>query len=153
MDGVALKLNGLGLREATFLAVDVYVAALYVVQPSHEPHALIYGDSTTRVVMRFVRDVSMEEVRDELNTGLSDNAPRADKAKKKAFLALLKPLSEGDTLTFTYRPGQGLTVEGPGGVWGTIDGLAFARAVLSTLIGPEPPNEGLKEGLLGGPCD
>jgi len=33
VNGSDLKLNGLGVRKATFLKVNVYVAALYVLQP------------------------------------------------------------------------------------------------------------------------
>ena len=41
----ALKLNGLGLRQATFLKVDVYVAALYVAQPSGDANAILKANA------------------------------------------------------------------------------------------------------------
>ena len=37
VDGSTLTLNGLGLRQATFLKVNVYVAALYVANVSSDP--------------------------------------------------------------------------------------------------------------------
>src|ERR1700753_3641177 len=40
VNGSDLTLNGLGVRKATFLKVNVYVAALYVVQPSRDPKPL-----------------------------------------------------------------------------------------------------------------
>ena len=39
VEGSSLTLNGLGLRQATFLKVNVYVAALYVAKTSSDPAA------------------------------------------------------------------------------------------------------------------
>ena len=44
-EGGALKLNGLGLRQATFLKVDVYVAALYVAQTSSDANAILKSNT------------------------------------------------------------------------------------------------------------
>src|SRR5262245_43300615 len=41
VDGSPLALNGLGLRQATVLRVNVYVAALYVTKPSADPGAIL----------------------------------------------------------------------------------------------------------------
>jgi Chalcone isomerase-like len=40
-DAADLSLDGLGIRKATFLKVNVYVAALYVTVPTHDANALI----------------------------------------------------------------------------------------------------------------
>ena len=41
VDGSTLALNGLGLRQATMLKVNVYVAALYVTKPSADSDAIL----------------------------------------------------------------------------------------------------------------
>jgi hypothetical protein len=39
-----------------------------------------------------------------------------------------------------------------GAVKGTIKGDDFAKAFFAVWLGPNPPNPGLKTGLLGGAC-
>ena len=41
VDGKTLQLNGAGLRTKSFPKVKVYVAALYVTEPSTDPAALV----------------------------------------------------------------------------------------------------------------
>ena len=53
--GVELKLNGMGLREATALKVDVYVAGLYVESPSTDAAALLEAGGPWKIEMHFVR--------------------------------------------------------------------------------------------------
>src|SRR5262249_25898035 len=52
-----LTLNGLGLRQATMLKVNVYVAALYVVQKSTDANAILVSTTPKQLVLHFVRDV------------------------------------------------------------------------------------------------
>src|SRR5512138_1589426 len=49
----ALQLNGLGVRKATFLKVNVYVAALYVEHPSSDPAALMQAGAD-QLTLHFV---------------------------------------------------------------------------------------------------
>ena len=48
--GGTLTLNGLGLRQATVLKVNIYVAALYVANVSSDPHALL-GANTPKALL------------------------------------------------------------------------------------------------------
>ena len=43
-EGATLELNGLGLRQATFPKIDVYVGALYVAQTSTDANAILNQD-------------------------------------------------------------------------------------------------------------
>jgi Chalcone isomerase-like len=52
-----LMLNGLGLRQATMLKVNVYVAALYVAQKSTDANAILASNTPKKLVLHFVRDV------------------------------------------------------------------------------------------------
>lgn len=48
-----------------------------------------------------------------------------------------------------YVPGSGVTVRYDGVVKGTIGGRAFAKALLRVYVGPHPPTDALKAGMLG----
>jgi len=61
-------------------------------------------------------------------------------------------MKTGQRLTFTHKPGAGIQVNVNGTVKGTIKGDDFARAFLSIWLGANPPNPGIKSGLLGGAC-
>ena len=55
----------------------------------------------------------------------------------------------GDRSTLAFTP-AGLSITINGRTVGTISDRIFARAVLSTFIGPDPPTARLKRELLGG---
>lgn len=153
VDGKTLQLNGVGLREATFLQVDVFVAALYVERKSNKAKVLLHTDQRVQMVFHFVRATSAAQIEGDLETGLQDNAPNASATYKRQLFGWLADLEVGDTMTFTYVPGKGLELKIRNRVKGTIASLDFARAVLSIMIGPRPQSEQLRAALLGGPCE
>ena len=61
-------------------------------------------------------------------------------------------VKKGDRLTFTSKPGAGVTVNVNGAVKGTIKGDDFAKAFLAIWLGADPPNPEIKAGMLGGAC-
>jgi hypothetical protein len=147
-----LTLNGMGLREATMLKVDVYVAGLYVEHRSSDPAKLLAADESKMLVMRFVRDVGRKDIVKAWNEGFKNNAT--------VNVATLKPMidqlnswmgdfSDGQTLVFTYVPGVGVSVDIDNVRKGVIKGEDFARSLFAIWLGPKPPNGALKDGLLG----
>jgi hypothetical protein len=151
--GKKLVLNGAGLREATFLNVDVFVATLYVERRSRDAKQLLTWDQHVQVELHFVRDTDASTIVSELDDGLDANAPTADAAHKRTLLGWIEDMAVGDSMIFTYVPKTGLEVRIRGKIKGTIASRDFAAAVLSILIGPKPIDTGLRAGLLGGPCD
>jgi hypothetical protein len=154
LDGKTLALNGLGLREATMLKVDVYVAALYLEQTSPDPGIILGAEQTLRFVMRFVRDVERDDIVEAFEDGYEDAAENLDALRDRiaTLNGWMPAISDGDRMAFTYRPGKGLEVQVGDTVKGTIPGADFARATLAIWLGDEPPNPGIKTGLLGGAC-
>lgn len=155
VNGTALTLNGLGIREATVFNVDVYVAGLYLEHRSTSGAAIIQSTETRRLVLRFVRDVSREEMVEALQQGFARNAGAslpALNARMNRLNAWMPELREGSVLTFTYTAGAGIQVQTGSTVRGTIEGDDFARVFFSIWLGSSPPNAGLKRGLLGGRC-
>lgn len=155
VDGAALKLNGLGLRQATFLKVNVYVAALYVAQPSRDGNAIVKANAPKELVLHFVRDVGRSDLAKGWDEGFESNAKDelpALKDRIESFKGMMTDMKTGQRMRFVHKPGAGVNVEVAGAAKGTIAGDEFARALFSIWLGAHPPNPELKAGLLGGPC-
>jgi hypothetical protein len=150
-----LALNGLGLRQATMLKVNVYVAALYVAQPSTDANAILASDTPKQLVLHFVRDVGSADLKKAWDEGFANNVKAqlpALKERIEQFKGWMTNMQSGQQLILTHKPGAGIEVTGNGKMQGTIAGDDFARALLAIWLGPKPPNSGLKAGLLGGTC-
>jgi hypothetical protein len=152
--GNDLELNGVGVRKATFLKINVYVAALYVVQPLHDPKALIESDTPQQLVLHFVRSVGVEDLRKAFNEGFErGGASSASLTGRIAKLnTWMSDMKRGQRLTFVRLPHSVVQVSVNGVPKGTIEGEDFSRALMSLWLGPTPPNPELKSGLLGGEC-
>ena len=156
VDGGTLTLNGLGLRQATVLKVNVYVAALYVAKVSGDPHALLGSNTSKELILHFLHNVSDDDLKKGWEEGFAHNAREQLAALKERIERLkgwMTDMQSGQRLTFIHKPGAGLQVEVNGTVQGTIQGDDFATAFLSIWLGAHPPNPGLKSGLLGGACE
>jgi hypothetical protein len=152
MGGKNLTLNGMGLREATFLKIDVYVAGLYLEHVSSTPATILAANEVKVLTLRFVRDVGHGDIVDAWNSGFKHNATVPLAQIKPAIDQLNKwmpSFDDGDTLTFVYIPGSGVTVAVNGVRKGTIAGEDFARSLFAIWLGPKPPSGDLKRGLLG----
>jgi hypothetical protein len=151
-----LVLNGLGLRKATMLSVKVYVAGLYLSERSNDPAQILGADRQWRLVLRFVRDVDAPDIRDAFEEGFekaADNKLDALRARIDALNAKIVDFEEGQYLSYDYDPAKGTVIDVNGATGAAIEGADFANALLKISIGPEPPNEDLKSGLLGGKCE
>ena len=154
-EGGTLMLNGLGLRQATFLNINVYVAALYLTQTSTDAVAILESNTPKELILHFVRDVDGAELSDGWDEGFENNAENQLPALKQridAFKGLMVDVKTGQRLRLVHKPGTGVRVDVDGTVKGTIEGDDFARALFSIWLGPHPPNADLKAGLLGGEC-
>lgn len=155
VNGNGLRLNGLGVRKATFLKINVYVAALYVVQPLHDPKQLIESDTPQQLVLHFVRNVGVADLRKGFLEGFerSSGGQSAPLAARIAKLnSWMSDMQSGQQVLFNRAPHTGVQVSVNGVPKGTIDGDDFSRALLSIWLGSAPPNPELKSGLLGGEC-
>jgi len=155
VEGSTLTLNGLGLRQATALKVNVYVAALYVAKTSNDPNALLGTNTPSELILQFVRSVGADDLRKGWSEGFEKNAKDQLPALKDRIAMLngwMVDVKTGERLTFVRKPGAGLQVDVNGTVKGTIKGDDFAKAFLSIWLGSDPPNPELKSGILGGAC-
>jgi hypothetical protein len=153
VDGRPLVLNGTGVRKATFLKVKVYVAGLYLERPTTDARAILDGNQPKQMEMVFVHKVGRKDIVKAWEEGFSKNAAANLPALRSRITKLnswMSDFHEGQKLTFTHVPGQGVRVAVDGAERGEIPGDDFARALFSVWLGPAPPNESLKKGLLGG---
>ena len=154
--GVDLVLNGLGIRKATMLKVKVYVAGLYLSEKSNDAGHILGSDRPWQLVLRFVRDVDVSDMRDAFDEGFEKAAGdklAALKQRIETLKASLADFKKGHSLSFTNDPAKGVAVDVNGAGGGEIQGADFSKALLAIWIGAEPPNEDLKSGLLGGKCE
>ena len=149
--GKTLQLNGLGMREATILNVKVYVGGLYLEQRSSDAEAILASDQYKLLTLRFVRDVGVDDVRNGWSEGFEHNAVNLDAIadRVQTFNGFMADMKKGGDLTLTFL-GDRVEVSVDGTQRGVIEGADFARDLLAIWLGPKPPNEGLKKGLLGG---
>jgi hypothetical protein len=151
--GTSLQLNGLGLREATVFDVDVFVAALYVQHKSGDAKTLLARDEPARVVLHFVRDTDAATIAREMDAAYRANSPKIARDEKQRLFGWLQDMAVGQSIVFTYLPGQGLQVSVAGKIKGTIAGADFASATLGVLIGKMVADADMRAGLLGGRCE
>jgi hypothetical protein len=145
----AVKLNGLGLRKKTM--IKVYVGGLYLETLSTDADKILAADQAKAIRMHFLRGLTKGQIVEGFQEGFEANAK--DKTGQKAafekMLALVPDRKAGETLTFVYLPGKGTTVQAGDKDLGTFEGKGFADAVFSIWLGPKPPTEDLKKGMLG----
>lgn len=146
-----LMLNGMGLRKKAF--IKVYVAGLYLPQKMTDAQAVLDSDSARHLAMDFRYGVGAKKLCDAWNEGLEKNTASPTEEVKAKFATLcehMEDMGKGDTMAYTYLPGKGTEISVNGSVKGEIEGKDFADALWACWIGPEPPSEDFKEGLLGG---
>jgi hypothetical protein len=151
IEGQAMTLQGQGLRSKYFF--KVYVGGLYLATPTSDAQQAIAADEPKQIVMSFLRDVGGDKMMDAYREGFAANAPDAMEAIKDrvdTFVGMFnKEVTEGQVIALTYLPGKGTTVAFNGEVAGVIEGSDFMQALWSIWLGPKPPNDDLKEGMLG----
>ena len=148
-----LVLNGLGTRMASMLGLKfkVYVAGLYLEKKSQKASDIIASDSPKKINMEFLRDVSKEKMIKSWEEGYSKNC--ADKCSShqshlQKYLSFMTDVKEKDKLSLTFLPDR-LVFQINENESQIITNAEFADIILSVFIGQNPPNEELRDGLLG----
>lgn len=152
VDNTILVLNGLGLRQATALKVNVYIAGLYLTEKSGDPETILQSPTQKCLVLHFLRNVGSSDLTKAWDDGFKKNAANEIPVLKdriEKIKGFTKDMKTGQKLSFTYKPGDGIKVDIDGALIGIVEGDDFAKAFLSIWLGPEPPNQNLKDGLLG----
>ena len=150
LDGGTLTLNGLGLRQATILKVNVYVAALYVAKVSSDAARAARVEHPQRVDPPLPAQRERRRPQEGLGGGLVHNA-KAQLPALHERIEMLKSwmadMQSGQRLTFIHKPGAGIQVDVNGTVQGHDHQAMTSRPLsLHSGCGAHPPNAGLKSG-------
>lgn len=146
-----LVLNGTGLREATIFKVDVYEAGLYLTSKSQDPNAILQSSDPKVLKLFFKRDVSVSDIREAWKEGFQKNCqPLCEKANPdlNKLNSWMKDLKEGDQIQMTFLK-SGLELQIGDEPTQSLTSSEISKIMLSIWLGPKPPNESLKTGLLG----
>ena len=151
VQGKTLKLNGAGLRQATFLKINAYAAGLYLENAMHDGEAIANSEQAKSIDMVFMRDVTAKQMSDAFQEGFDKNCI-AGCAELKPFIpklqALLKDMKKGETQAFHFLT-DGVEVIIRGQKAGKVGDKAFSHQLIRVWMGKNPPNQELKDGFLG----
>lgn len=152
IEDTELVLNGTGMRKATFLGIKVYKAALYLKNKTTNPSEVISQDFPKYLELKFVRDVDAQKMRDAWSESIKNNNQNFAALSKKVetLNSAMKDIKEGQELTFTFQKNNNTKISLAGVEVANILGLDFQTALLNVWMGPKPPNDELKQGLLSG---
>jgi hypothetical protein len=153
------SLLGVGLRTKTFLKVKVYAIGLYAADAAlagplaaykgqtTSPgfyKALVEGDFAKEVRLRFVRDLSANQIQEAMREALA----RADKARVDQFVAYFPAIQSGNECLLRWAPGGTLETVMAGQAKAPIADKAFATALFGVWLGEKPIQEDVKKALV-----
>lgn len=154
-----MSLLGVGLRTKTFLKVKVYAVGLYVADSAlagplaaHKGKAatpafyrdLLAGDFGKEIHMRFVRDVSADQIQGAFRETLS----AAEARKVDVFVGYFADLKSGQEVVLRWAKDGALetTVAGLGKA--PIPDKRFCESVFGIWLGDRPVQEDVKHDLV-----
>lgn len=145
-----LVLNGLGTRKATIFGIRVYVAGLYLPSRSTDAGTILSSADTKFLEMRLVRDVSRKDMIEAWQEGFNRNVDNAARFKTQLdqVVAATSDVRSGDSIFVTFDA-DSVIVEFPRAKKAQIRSPGFGNALLAIWLGTEPPDAGLKAGMLG----
>jgi len=153
-----MTLTGVGLRTRTFLKVKVYAIGLYVSDAAlagslqaergkaKSPgfyQELVSGDSPRAVQLRFVRDLSAQQIQDAFREVLHP----AGKARVDEFVSYFGDVKSGSDTILEWAPGGILKTTVAGASKPAIEDRPFASAVFGIWLGEKPIQDDIKVDL------
>ncbi len=151
VEGKSLKLNGGGIR--TKAIFKVYVAGLYLENLSRDASTVVSSDQAKQMRLSILRGLDKSKITEAISEGFEKNSKAQMgvlKARLEKFNSMIPDVEKGDQIVLTYVPEKGTMVSAKGAEKGTIEGKDFADALFAVWLGPNPVQEDLKKGLLGG---
>ena len=153
----SLTLIGIGLRTRTMLKVKVYAIGLYVADsmlPTLRAkvgspdlyNELVWGDFPKELHLRLVRDVTAEQMRNNIREAL--DAQGADKTRTEALISGFGPLRAGQDYRLRWLPGGALETISVGQPNPPIPDKAFSAAGFSIWLGAHPIQSDIKKDLV-----
>ena len=150
-----MSLLGVGVRTRTIARVKVYAIGLYVADSALAGplkgkagtpelyRELVTGDFTKKVVMKFLRDVSAEQIRNAFREAFKGTGVNAD-----VWLGYFSDTRSGQEFVIAWTPGVGLQTKVAGVDKPALNDKALASAVFGIWLGAKPIQDDIKNGLI-----
>ena len=147
-----LVLNGVGMRTKFFH--DIYVAALYLREPSADASSIIAADEPMDIRIYIVSDLvtgerfaeaTMDGFVRSTHGDLGPIRPQVD-AMIRAFR---DSLSDGDVFDLVYLPGEGVRIYRNNEQVELVPGLEFKQAMVGIWLSDDPVQSKLRDRMLG----
>ena len=150
-DGVILHLNGAGIRSKFFF--KIYIAELYMQNPTSDVVKLLGDEGQKKMVMHFIYDeVSKDKLTEGWDEGFQANTDQKQLAllqtRISQFNAMFDTVKKGDEIALDYIPGKGTQVSIRNQVKGVVPGKDFNDALLAIWLGKDPVTTDLRKELL-----
>ncbi len=154
LDRHNLELNGAGV--CTRVSLDVYIAALYLVDRKSTEEAVFADAGEKRIALHVLTGISTGQMLASFNEAMAANHNPSEISEIAAPLAEfseifrgIKEVKKGDVIALDYLPGRGTWISVNGILQGTIAGTSFYKSLMTIWLGAHPAQEDLKRKLLG----
>jgi len=149
------SLLGVALRTKTIAKVKVHAIGLYVADAAISGplkgkagaqdfyRDLVAGDFKKVVIMKFLRDVSTNQIRDAFNDSMKGVGGRSQE-----WINYFTDIRSGQECIISWVPGVGLTTKVAGADRPPINDKTLASAVFSIWLGDKPVQEDVKKDLV-----
>lgn len=151
VSGTELTLNGVALRTATILHLPVYVASLYLGQPTHDARQIELSSEPKLFRFVFLRDIGVDKVRNAWRHSIAQSCGSPCPIPTQEidqFINRLPPVQKGDVADVTFGA-SGVDFMMNGRSLGQISDPTFVRAILLGYVGPNASSPNVRDGLLG----
>lgn len=149
----SLVLNGSGFREATIFNIKVYKAELFLEEKTKDPQQIINSKQEKRISITFERDVDQEKLVSTWKKSFENTMGKEGFAKISesfnVFKNAITDMKEKDNWTILFHAAGDIEFIDKNQKTHKIQDPLFAKSLLSIWLGENPPNESLKNGLLG----
>jgi hypothetical protein len=151
--GEDLLLNGAGIRKKAFV-LKLYSAGLYLKNKSSNANTIINADETMAIKLvvtsSFVSSEAMSDaVREGFDASTNGNTFTLSTEIDKFITFFSEEIVEDNTFDITYQKGTGVVAYKNGKELGTIQGMAFKKALFGIWLGSDPADSKLKKAMLG----
>jgi hypothetical protein len=149
--GARLRLNGSGAR--TKYLMKMYVAGLYLVDPSKDAAAIVAANGPMAIRLEITSGlVTQEKLVESLDEGFEKSTKGKQDSLRDEIAAFRKcfagEIKKGDIIDLVYLPTRGVNVSQNGKQLGVIPGLAFKQALFGIWLSDSPADKTLKQSLL-----
>lgn len=153
--GQTLQLNGSVLREATILAIDVYIISLYRLNKTRSSEAVLSCKEPLQLTKRFMRDIDKDDMLPPWREAIAERARKFGVAMGRSAertLSGIRDVREGQVMAFTWVPGKGLEVSLDGRVTATVNDPRpeFCRVIYTGYVGDLANEPDVARALVGG---